>query len=113
MENKILKKKMEVKKCLDEIINGEIMEFVFPMISQFKGIVRENAESIVEQYLQKEKFCRITPRTIAGASIYLAIANLYEQGKLPKKIAQADAANASERCERAIRLAVKKIKYLI
>ena len=110
MENRVSKKKKEAEKCLDDFLDSEIMESVFPRISTFKTVVKEEARGIIEQYLRVEKSSRLTPPTIAGASIYLAISNLYNQGKLPKKIAQADAANLSGRSERTIRLAAKRIK---
>ena len=112
MENKVSKKKKEAEKCLDDFLDSEIMESVFPEISAFKTVVKEEARETIEQYLQVEKSSRLTPPTIAGASIYLAISNLYNQGRLPKKIAQADAANIAGRCERTIRLAAKRTDEL-
>ena len=99
----------EVERCLDEILEHSIIKHAFPEIDLYRGLIEDKAKNIADCYLRKEQHSRITASTLAGASVYLAFRRLYEDGKIPKKIAQADAADAAGRNETNVRLAIKRI----
>lgn len=103
-------KKKEIEKCLEEILEHRAIKFGFPEIDTFRGLVEKEAKRIIDHYLQREPRNRFQPSTIAGASVYLACKYLFEQGKIPRRIAQADAANAASRAEKNIRFAVKRMQ---